>query len=62
MYSDDLVKSAESGDVNSMVLLAVAYMKGLGVPADSMKAVPWLEKAAELGSVSAQKALMSLFS
>jgi hypothetical protein len=56
-----LQKVAELGDARSQNLLGMAYQWGVGVTADSTKAVYWLRKAAEQGSASAETCLGNLY-
>lgn len=47
------LKSAESGDVDSMVMLGVMYGSGKGVEIDFKISIEWDEKAVAAGSISA---------
>ncbi|MGI9251474.1 MAG: tetratricopeptide repeat protein [Pseudohongiellaceae bacterium] len=52
---DDLLRSAEQGDVYAQLLLGVIYDDGEeGVPENNAEAVRWYKLAAEQGSVEAQ--------
>lgn len=46
---------ADQGDVAAMRLLGLRYAYGLQVPADSVEAARWLDKAALAGSLSARQ-------
>ena len=56
-YSLELVKKAESGDVEAQYLLGRSYDKGKGVAQDYKEAAKWYKKAAEHGSADAQSNL-----
>lgn len=51
---------ADQGDVAAMRLLGLRYAYGLQVPADSVEAARWLDKAARAGSSSARQELAAL--
>jgi len=53
----ELIKSAETGDVEAQYNLGVRYFKGRGVVKDSNQAVMWFARAAEQGHVHAQYSL-----
>jgi len=57
-----VVKKAEKGDIYSMELLACLYSKGKFYAKDYFAAEAWLRKAAELGSIEANKKLAKLLS
>ena len=56
-----LVKAAEKGDVDSMLLLADAYDDGLGTPENPRERLRWWREAARLGSLEAREALADAF-
>jgi TPR repeat protein len=53
-----LIRAAELGDVEGMVLLAKAYDDGLGTPKNAREQVRWLREAAKRGSVEARRSLL----
>lgn len=58
---DVLEKKALGGDASAQFELAVAYDRGVGVPADLSEAANWYRKAAEQGHTDAQNSLGSLY-
>ena len=48
-YSPELVKKAESGDMDAQFKLGRCYYQGLGATKDYKEAVKWFTKAAEHG-------------
>lgn len=46
-------RAAEAGDARGMYLLAMAYRRGIGVPADAARAHEWIAHAAEAGLAAA---------
>ena len=49
LYSDELLKRAESGNIEAQCDLGECYRHGLGVPRDTNKAIAWHFKAAKSG-------------
>ena len=56
-YSPELVKKAESGDMDSQIKLGRCYYLGLGVAQDRKESVKWCLRAAEQGNATAQHSL-----
>lgn len=56
-----LIKKARQGDVDAQSKLALAYLRGDGVPADPAAALGWSQMAAAQGSASAQFLLGTLY-
>src|SRR5271169_3673109 len=56
-----LIQKAQAGDRSSQVLLWLAYSGGHGVPKDAKQGVPYLEQAAEQGSVEGEWVLSTLY-
>ena len=56
-----LLEKAERSDLDSQVLLWLAYSGGHGVPKDVQKGLPWLRKAAEQGSLEGQWVLSTVY-
>jgi len=52
---------AEAGDVNAQYNLATLYVRGLGVPEDTVEAMKWYRRAAEQGSADAQTKVGAMF-
>lgn len=52
---------AEQGDAQAQYQLGMIYLKGLGVPKDSVKAIQWLKKSAEQGYINAQYTLGKIY-
>lgn len=48
-------KYAENGNIFSNMLIGSCYQKGYGMKKDPIGAIPWLTRAAEKGSVTAQR-------
>ena len=48
-YSEELVKKAESGDVEAQNDLGVCYAEGLGINQNYAEAVKWFQKAVDQG-------------
>jgi TPR repeat protein len=55
-----ITKSADAGDVASMMELANMYMSGYGVPPSVQTAKSWLEKAAKAGNAEAVQRLKKI--
>ena len=55
-----LAEKAESGDIQAMRQLAMAYMEGNGVERDADEVFNWFEKAAELGDAESQADLAEM--
>jgi len=55
-----VIKKAEKGDINSMLIIACAYTNGEYFPKDYFAAEAWSRKAGELGSDEAKKHLAKL--
>ena len=55
-----LKKKAETGDVQAMRTLAMAYMEGNGVAKNIDEVFNWMEKAAELGDAESQADLADM--
>lgn len=52
--ADCYLKAAEQGDTACMNKLAEMYFSGLGIGMDTVEAVKWYKKSAEIGNVTAQ--------
>ena len=52
-----LKKLAEEGSADAAEIVSLAYRNGQGVEQDHGKSIEWLERAASLGSASAQRHL-----
>ena len=61
MQTDELIKLAESGDINAQIDLGVCYVKGDDLPLDATKAAYWWQKAADAGNDVAQYYLGLLY-
>lgn len=59
---DKLIAQAESGDVNSQVILANKYFNGEGLKQDKKEAVKWYRLAADRGHAGAQTAMGIFYS
>ena len=57
---EELKAQAESGDINSQVILANKYFNGEGLKQDKKEALKWYKLAAEKGHAGAQTT-MGLF-
>jgi hypothetical protein len=60
IYSPELVKKAEAGDVEAQCHLAICYLYGVGVAKDENQASMWYSRAADQGDKNAKEALKKL--
>ena len=60
IYSPELVKKAEAGDVEAQCHLAICYLYGVGVAKDENQASMWYSRAADQGDENAKEALKKL--
>ena len=60
-FSRELVKKAESGDVEAMFSLGICYRRGRNVETDNEKAVYWFAKASDKGHIEATYYLASYY-
>lgn len=60
MYSNELLKKAESGNTEAMLELAKTYLTGDGVSPNPSEAMNWIEKAATLGDAEAQAGMADI--
>ena len=60
IYSPELVKKAEAGDVEAQCHLGICYLYGVGVAKDENQASMWYSRAADQGDKNAKEALKKL--
>ena len=58
----DILKHAQSGDVNAQNELGLLYSEGRGLPQNYLEAKDWFKKAADQGHADAQVNLGTLYS
>jgi len=61
VFSEELLRKAESGDAISQFLLAYSYLHGACVQKNEKEFVKWLIKSAEQGNPQAQSKLAALY-
>jgi uncharacterized protein len=54
-------KAADKGDVDAMMYAANIHLEGQGVPQDFPKAISFLERASEAGSIKADQVLADIY-